>query len=218
MIGLELVGDRASPLDILCVGAHADDIEIGCGATLLTLMGARPVRVTWVVFSAAGERSREARASAAGYLDAAEAAEVILHDFEDGLFPAQRSEIKAVFRGLSQALDPDVVFSHHEADLHQDHQLLGALTRETFRHHLILEYEVPKYDGGLQTPNVFVPVDDEARGRKVELLMQTFASQHDKHWFDPDLFDGLMRLRGTECGSPSGYAEGFHCRKATLQP
>lgn len=218
MIGLRLPDTGGAPLEVLCLGAHADDIEIGCGGALLALFAARPVRVRWVVFSGADVRRREAEASARGFVAGAHEAEVAVHDFTDGFFPSERSGLKEAMRALAAARDPHVVFTHDEADLHQDHATLGALTREAFRNHLVLGYEVPKFDGDLRTPNLYVPLDDAVRARKVQLLLDAFPSQRDKHWFAPETFNGLMRLRGLECVSTSGYAEGFHARKATLTP
>ena len=208
----------SGPLRVLCIGAHADDIEIGCGGTLLTWIAARPVEVRWVVFSAVGVRRNEAEAGARTLLDGAAAHRVELHEFPDGDFPSARSSLKAAFRSLAETGDPHVVFTHRERDLHQDHATLAALTREAFRDHLILSYEVPKYDGDLETPNLYVPLDDAARRRKLAVLREAFPSQASKHWFDDSTFDGLMRLRGVECASPSGYAEAFHVRKAWLEP
>lgn len=216
MMGLCLPEASGEPLDLLCLGAHADDIEIGCGGTVLELLDRRPVRVRWVVFSGEGERAEEARRSAGRFLEGADEADVSVHAFDDGLFPAQRREVKAVFERFKDEGDPDLILVHDEDDRHQDHRILGALCRETFRDHLILGYEIPKYDGGLRTPNVFAPLDAPVRERKMELILDSFPSQRSKHWFDRELFDGLMRLRGVECASPTGYAEGFHCRALRL--
>jgi LmbE family N-acetylglucosaminyl deacetylase len=202
---------------VLALGCHADDIEIGCGATLLALTRARPhAHITMVVLSAAGRRAEEARASAASLLASAATAEVIVHEFRDGFFPYVGDEIKEVFEQLKARLDPDVVFTHTRDDLHQDHRLVCELTWNTFRDHLILEYEIPKYDGDLGSPNVFVPVPAEAARDKARLTVEAFASQQSKDWFDEELFLGLMRVRGMEARSPSGYAEAFTCRKLSL--
>jgi len=208
------------PLEALCLGAHADDIEIGCGGTLLTLLGMVPVRVRWVVFSGEGKRADEAARGAERFLGAAAESTVQMHDFPDGYMPAIRAElkdaVKAIAAGYERGSGPDLVFTHDEADLHQDHALLGALTRETFRDHLVLGYEIPKVDGGLRSPNVYVPLEDSTAHEKVGLLLGAFPSQRSKHWFDPETFLGLMRLRGVECASPGRYAEGFHARKVVL--
>jgi LmbE family N-acetylglucosaminyl deacetylase len=199
------------PLRVLAIGSHADDIEIGCGATLLRL--ARDVsglELHWVVLSAAGERADEARASAAAF-----GAEVDVQGFRDAFF-RYGPEVKEYFEALKARLEPDVVFTHHDGDRHQDHRLVAELTWNTFRNHLILEYEIPKYDGDLGTPNVFFAVDEDLARRKVELLLESFPSQRGKRWFTEDLFLALMRLRGMECNSASGLAEAFHARKLSL--
>lgn len=218
MMPLRLPDTGSDPLRVLCLGAHADDIEIGCGGTLLTLARVRPLQVHWVVFSADGPRRNEAEAGASAILTRGQGHRVEIHDFADGFFPAQRAALKETFQALAATGDPHLIFTHHEGDLHQDHQTLGALTRETFRRHLTLGYEIPKYDGDLTTPNLYVALSDEVREAKVALLMEAFPSQRSKPWFEPATFDGLMRLRGVECAAPDGYAEGFHLRKARLEP
>ncbi|HXF97251.1 MAG TPA: PIG-L deacetylase family protein [Gaiellaceae bacterium] len=201
---------------VLALGAHADDIEIGCGATLLTLLRAHQLDVTWVVFAAEGPRREEARASAEAFLAGAAGAAVELHSFRDGYFPYVGGEVKNVFEELKMRLEPDLILTHTRDDLHQDHRLVCELTWNTWRDHLILEYEVPKYDGDLGRPNVFVPVSEEVAREKARLVTSSFPSQHGKHWFDEDLFLGLMRLRGMEARAESGYAEGFFGRKVSL--
>jgi LmbE family N-acetylglucosaminyl deacetylase len=202
---------------ILALGSHADDIEIGCGASLLALTRAHPeVEVSWVVLGAQGEREREARASAEAFLGAASRSEVVVHGFRDGFFPYVGGKVKDVFEELKSRLDPDLILTHARHDLHQDHRLVCELTWNTWRDHLILEYEIPKYDGDLGTPNVFVPVTEEIAREKARLVLQAFESQREKHWFDEQLFLGLMRVRGMEGRSPSGYAEAFTCRKLSL--
>jgi LmbE family N-acetylglucosaminyl deacetylase len=214
MLRLDLVG--AGVRRVLVLGAHSDDIEIGCGATLLTLLRASTLDVTWVVLGATGERAEEARGSADAFLANAASASVRCHTFRDGYFPYVGGEIKDVFEELKAEVDPDVVFTHARRDLHQDHRLVNELTWNTWRDHFILEYEVPKYDGDLGTPNAFVPVSDSAARQKAELLVRHFASQRSKHWFDEELFLGLMRVRGGESRSPSRYAEAFFARKVVL--
>jgi LmbE family N-acetylglucosaminyl deacetylase len=202
---------------VLALGSHSDDIEIGCGATLLALSRGRPeVEVTWVVLGAEGQREREARASAEAFMAAATRSEVVVHGFRDGFFPYIGGEVKDVFEVLKSRLDPDVILTHARHDLHQDHRLVCELTWNTWRDHLILEYEIPKYDGDLGTPNVFVPVSEEIAQEKVKLVLDAFKSQTGKHWFDEELFLGLMRVRGMEGRAPSGYAEAFTCRKLSL--
>jgi LmbE family N-acetylglucosaminyl deacetylase len=202
---------------VLALGSHSDDIEIGCGATLLALTRTRPeIEVTWVVLGAEGEREREARASAEAFMGAATRSEVIVHGFRDGFFPYVGGDVKDVFEDLKSRLEPDLILTHARHDLHQDHRLVCELTWNTWRDHLILEYEIPKYDGDLGTPNVFVPISEEVARKKVRLVLDTFESQLARHWFDEQLFLGLMRVRGMEGRSPSGYAEAFTCRKLSL--
>jgi LmbE family N-acetylglucosaminyl deacetylase len=180
------------------------------------LAARRDVRVLWVVFSARGARAHEARRSAGRLLRRAARLEFALEEFRDGFFPFQGTEIKEYFEQLKGRVRPDLVFTHHLADRHQDHRLVAELTWNTFRDHLIVEYEVPKYDGGLETPNLFVPLSAATCRRKVRHLLSAFPSQRSKHWFDERTFLGLMRLRGLESAARTGYAEGFHCRKAAL--
>jgi LmbE family N-acetylglucosaminyl deacetylase len=202
---------------VLALGSHSDDIEIGCGATLLALTGARPeVEVTWVVLGAEGRREHEARASAEAFTAGASHSEVVVHGFRDGFFPYIGGEVKDVFEELKGRLEPDLILTHARHDLHQDHRLVCELTWNTWRNHLILEYEIPKYDGDLGTPNVFVPVSEDVAREKVRLVLEAFESQSEKHWFDEELFLGLMRVRGMEGRSRSGYAEAFTCRKLSL--
>ncbi len=201
------------PSTILCIGAHSDDIEIGAGATLLRMVREYPrARIVWVVLAAGGVRGEEARASAEAFLRGAGRAEIVLRTFRDGHFPAEWVEIKAFFETL-KAWAPDVVLCHHGRDLHQYHRLVSELAWNTFRDHLILEYEIPKYDGGLGSPNFFVPASVADTDRKIEILMSCFASQAGKHWFEDLTFRGLMRLRGLECCAPEHLAEAFYARK-----
>lgn len=214
MLQLDLA--RGGVRRVLVLGAHSDDIEIGCGATMLALQKAVELDVTWVVFGAAGEREDEARASAGAFLANAASASVRCHAFRDGYFPYVGGELKDVFEELKSELEPDVVFTHTRGDLHQDHRVVNELTWNTWRDHLVLEYEVPKYDGDLGAPNAFVPVPEVVAREKAGLLIRHFATQRGKHWFDEELFLGLMRLRGAEARSPSRYAEGFFSRKLVL--
>jgi LmbE family N-acetylglucosaminyl deacetylase len=199
-------------LSVLALGAHSDDIEIGCGGTILRL--AREVaelEVTWVVLSAEEARRDEARAGA----EAFGAATVEIENFEDAFFKYGR-EVKEHFEGLKERVSPDVVLTHHGSDLHQDHRLVSELTWNTFRDHLILEYEIPKYDGDLGAPNVFVHLDEELARQKVEALRASFPSQAKKPWFTSEVFLALLRLRGMESRAPSGLAEAFYGRKLAL--
>ena len=202
---------------VLCLGAHSDDIEIGCGGLILSLIERyRAVEIDWVVFSASGAREREARHSARLFLKNARRTRVHIEQFRDGFFPYQGAEIKAVFERLKTETAPDLVLTHYRDDRHQDHRVLSDLAWNTFRDHWILEYEIPKYDGDLGTPNCFVPLEPSVCERKVEYLNSAFGSQRDKHWFSAGTFMGIMRLRGMECRSATGYAEAFYGRKLVL--
>ena len=215
MLPLPLLQDPARPLRVLFLGAHCDDIEIGCGGTVLQLLALRPdVDVRWVVFASNPQREREARASAATFLQGAGAQQVTVHAFRDGYFPYQGAQIKEAFEVLKKEADFDLVFTHHRDDRHQDHRTISDLTWNTWRHHLILEYEIPKYDGDLGTPNCFVPLEPEVCERKAALICEAFQSERNKAWLTPDTFLALMRLRGVECAAR--YAEAFYCRKFML--
>jgi len=202
---------------VLALGAHADDIEIGCGATLLALTrGRESIEITWVVLGATGERETEAQQSAQTFLACAGAADVAVHGFRDGYFPYLGSDLKDVFEALKAHFDPDVIFTHARDDLHQDHRVVCELTWNTWRNHLVLEYEIPKYDGDLGSPNIFIPMSKELALEKARLIREAFPSQSKRDWFDEELFLALMRIRGMESASISGYAEGFTCRKLSL--
>lgn len=214
MLSLLPGADANSPLNILCLGAHSDDIEIGCGGALLRLLAERPgSSVCWVVFSAQGEREREAMASADEFLTDAADREVIVHRFRESYFPFQGAEIKDCFESLKKRPEPDLIFSHHRHDEHQDHHTLAGLVWNTFRNHLIFEYEIPKYEGDLGRPNAFMPLPQNIAERKVELIVRHFRSQASRTWFRPETFNGLMAVRGVECNAPAGFAEAFHVRK-----
>jgi LmbE family N-acetylglucosaminyl deacetylase len=202
---------------VLCLGAHADDIEIGCGGFLLRLIRAVPqIEVDWMVFSASGRRAGEARRSAALFLNGTRRPRVTVARFRDGFFPYDGARIKRLFERLKRRPSPDLVLTHYRDDRHQDHRLVSDLTWNTFRNHWILEYEIPKFDGDLGIPSCFVPLDAETCALKMTYLHQAFGSQRDKHWFTAETFMGLMRLRGMECRAPGGYAEAFYSRKAVL--
>lgn len=216
MLALSLAAADLAIERVLAIGCHADDVEIGCGATLLALTRARPgLSVTWVVLAAAGARADEARASAADFLADAGSSDVQVHEFRDGFLPYVGGEVKEVFEGL-KPVEPDVVFTHAREDLHQDHRLACELTWNTFRDHLILEYEIPKYDGDLGSPNVLFALDAATAERKVEGLMEHFPSQHQRAWFDRDLFRAVLRVRGMEANAPERLAEGFYATKVVL--
>jgi LmbE family N-acetylglucosaminyl deacetylase len=217
MLPLSLAGRAGAALQILCVGAHSDDIEIGCGGTILRLLAERPgSSVHWVVFSATDTREREARASAADFLAGASGATVLIKAFRESFFPAVWADIKESFEEIKRQVDPDVILCHQRQDLHQDHRVISELAWNTFRNHLVLEYEIPKYEGELGTPNLFVPLSRATADRKVELLGRHFASQASRSWFRPDTFHGLMSVRGVECNAPEGRAEAFIARKVTI--
>jgi len=206
------------PRRVLAIGCHADDIEIGCGGTLLTLARANPaLELDWVVLAAAGDRGDEARASAEAFGARAGTMRVEIHELRDGFLP-YAGEVKEVFEELKSRVEPQLVLTHAAYDFHQDHRLACELTWNTFRNHLILEYEIPKVDGDLGRPNVYVPLDEDVVEEKVAHLERYFPSQSRKHWFDRETFLGLMRLRGMEAVAPSRYAEAFTCRKLVLAP
>lgn len=216
MIQLNLGLKKDGPLKVLCLGSHPDDIEIGCGGTILRLVDDYPgVTFHWVVFSAAGVRKAEAQRAAESFAGS-RIERLLFKEFPDGFMPFIGSEVKAAFEELKQEVSPDLIFTHQPHDAHQDHRLLSELTWNTFRDHFILEYEIPKYDGDMGRPSVFVPLTEEMRETKVRHLMNSFASQRTKNWFDDSTFQALMRLRGMECNAPSGYAEAFYCRKVVI--
>lgn len=204
------------PLQILCLGSHSDDIEIGCGGAILSLAEQHPDCVFhWVVFSAVGVRAEEAR-SAASLFAGSRLEGPLLKTFRDGYLPFEGALVKDVFEELKQTVSPHLIFTHHGNDAHQDHRLVAELTWNTFRDHLILEYEIPKYDGDMGRPSVFLPLATEVCRKKVRYLMEAFPSQQKKRWFQEETFFSLMRLRGMEANAPSGYAEAFYCRKMIL--
>ncbi len=202
---------------ILCLGAHSDDIEIGCGGTVLKLIELNPgLVVHWVVFSAVGDRGKEASASASRFLARAGSSSVELHQFRDGFFPSEHAKIKSYFEELKSKVQPDAIFTHTRADLHQDHRAVCELTWNTFRDHVVLEYEIPKWDGDLGAPNCFVHLEERHADEKIAILMECFATQRGKRWFDEETFVSLMRLRAMESNAPSRRAEAFYGRKVVL--
>lgn len=203
---------RQKGLNILLVGAHCDDIEIGCGGTILKLIEEHEVdQIKWVVFTSNETRKEEANASAAKFLESVEHAKIEILDYKDGFLPSVWSDVKKEFERIKDECKPDIIFTHYRNDLHQDHRTLNELTWNTFRNHLILEYEIPKYDGDLGNPNMFVPLSGGFIDAKKEILMDSFKTQQNKQWFDDNLFTSLLRIRGMECTSE--YAEAFYCRK-----
>jgi LmbE family N-acetylglucosaminyl deacetylase len=214
---LSLSAKDANQIVVLCLGAHSDDIEIGCGGTLLYLQSTLPhVRFHWVVFCAAGARGEEATKAVELFTPGCDK-ELVLKAYRDGFLPYSGSDVKDFFEEMKGRVNPDLIFTHWHGDAHQDHRLLSELTWNTFRNHFILEYEIPKYDGDMGRPNVFVPLEEPLCERKIDYLFKAFESQRSKRWFDRATFMGLMRIRGMESNSPSGYAEGFHGRKLVLQ-
>ena len=218
MLSLGFAG--ATPLRrVLAIGAHSDDLEIGCGGTVLSLARANPgLAVDWVVLAASGNRAGEARRSAEVLLADAAESSVEVHAFRDGYLPHTAAEVKDAFEELKARVQPDLVLTHTTDDLHQDHRFVCELTWNTFRDHVVLEYEIPKWDGDTGRPNVYVPLEESVVEEKLELLGRHFETQRGKDWYDVEVFRGLMRIRGMECRAPSGYAEAFVARKLSLAP
>lgn len=218
MMKLSLRKDHEQALTVLCLGAHSDDIEIGCGASLLQLSRCNPKpKFCWVVLSAKGARKAEARSAAKLFTPACQS-EIFLKEFRDGYFPYEGGNVKDFFEDLKSRVEPDLIFTHWHGDAHQDHRLVNELTWNTFRNHLILEYEIPKFDGDIGRPNCFVPLEEWESQKKVANLSRVFKSQRSKPWFSSETFLGLMRLRGMESNAPSGYAEAFYARKMVIDP
>jgi LmbE family N-acetylglucosaminyl deacetylase len=204
-------------LELLCLGAHSDDLEIGCAGTVMQLLReGRVAKVTWVVLSGTPERAREARRAAGRILGRRPAVRVVQRAFRDGFFPYLAVPIKEFFEELKHEVQPDLIFTHYREDRHQDHRLVNELTYNTFRDHLVLEYEIPKIDGDMGHPNVYAPLELASVRKKIQILMSCFGSQRDRRWFNEEVFRGFMRLRGMEAVAPSGYAEAFHGRKLSV--
>jgi LmbE family N-acetylglucosaminyl deacetylase len=217
MMNLSLSASSGKPLVVLCLGSHSDDIEIGCGGTILRLVEEQPnCRFCWAVFNAIGARRDEAQRAAQLFVGSERLDLLLLKEFRDGFMPFVGFDVKATFEEMKKTISPDIIFTHNRSDAHQDHRLLSELTWNTFRNHLILEYEIPKYDGDLGQPNFFVPLEKEIYQKKVRYLMDAFSTQRAKHWFTEDIFHALMRLRGMECVAPSGYAEAFYAHKMVV--
>jgi LmbE family N-acetylglucosaminyl deacetylase len=214
MIELGFRGGKALGT-VLCLAAHCDDIEIGCGGTILKLLEQhRSLKVHWVVFSGTPERRKEAQRAAQVFLKGCRHATVEIHDFRDSFFPYDGKAIKEAFQALASKISPDLIFTHYRKDLHQDHRVVCNLTWNAFRNHWILEYEIPKYDGDLGRPNFFCGLDKRLCDRKIKNILSAFRSQSKKQWFTEDTFRALLRLRGVESNAPGRYAEAFYCRKA----
>lgn len=206
-----------SPYRVLCLGSHCDDIEIGCGGTILKLVKKyKNLIVYWVVFSSNSQRKREAYESANRFLSHAKHKDIVIKNFKDGFFPFIAIEIKEFFEQLKQEFQPDIIFTHYRNDLHQDHRLISDFTWNTFRNHLILEYEIPKYDGDLGVPNFFVHLDELICQDKIKYIIDSFESQKGKQWFTKETFLAILRLRGIESNAPNHYAEAFYCRKVVF--
>ena len=219
MLSISPTIDASLPLTLLCIGAHGDDLEIGCGGTVLSwLQSSRRINVIWVVIAAEGERAHEARRSAKALLRRASAADIVFGGFPDGFLLAHYRDVKVFFESIKTRCKPDIVLTHRLEDRHQDHRLAGELTWNTWRDHMILEYEIPKYEGDLGQPNIFVPLTTAIAQRKTAHLARHFGSQRSKSWFKTDNFLALAHLRGLECRSPTGLAEAFHARKLMMTP
>lgn len=218
MLPMNFAHGGRTPLRIMCLGAHADDIEIGCGGTVLRLLSSlRNLEFFWVVFSSGSEREREARASAELFLEQAKQKEIIVRNFRDGFFPFDGARIKELFEELKRRVSPHLIFTHYRDDRHQDHRTISDLTWNTWRNHLILEYEIPKYDGDLGSPNWFVPLGKEICERKIKYICDVFQTQSNKAWLTEDTFQAIHRLRGVECVARDKYAEAFYCRKLVCE-
>lgn len=214
MINLTFAKQSKADFTLLCLGAHSDDIEIGCGGTILRLLEEIPnANVLWIVLGAAGQRADEALESANLFLANARRREVVIKGFRDGFFPYIGGEIKQFFEDLKGQCSPDLILTHYRADLHQDHKIVSDLTWNTFRNHLILEYEIVKYDGDIGIPNFFMHLSDAICRRKTSILLKCFKSQKEKAWFTEDTFLSILRLRGLESNAPERYAEAFYGRK-----
>ncbi len=217
MLKLEFDKRKEQNLKLLCLGAHSDDIEIGCGGTILRLLSAYDVvEVHWVVLGSDDQRDGEAVVSANKFLAGAKKKEIIIENFKTSFFPYIGKEIKTFFEKLKKRVSPDMIFTHYRGDLHQDHRLVSELTWNTYRDHFILEYEIIKYDGDLGVPNCFVHLDEEVCKQKIKYVMESFQTQRNKDWFTADALLSILRIRGIESRAPEKYAEGFYCRKAVI--
>ncbi len=215
MIPLKL--NHSNPLNILLLGAHCDDIEIGCGGTLLKILDYYRVnQVKWIIFTSNETRKKEAMNSASLFLKEVKNKEIFINNYRDGFLPTIMTEVKDYFETLKKSFNPDIIFTHYRDDLHQDHRLVNQLTWNTFRNHTILEYEIPKYDGDLGIPNFFVNLENKYVDKKIEILLKSFESQVSKHWFDRETFTALMRIRAMESANAGKYTEAFYARKLSF--
>jgi len=217
LLNLQFSDQTNSKRKILCLGAHADDIEIGCGGTILRwLEEDRSLEVYWVVLSSGRERKKEALKSANLFLKKARSRKVVVEDFRDGFFPYDGAAIKEYFEALKKRFSPDLVLTHYRHDRHQDHRVVSDLTWNTFRRELVLEYEIPKYDGDFGQPNLFVPLSESVCRKKIRHILDVFETQRVKEWLTEDTLQAVLRLRGVECHAPQKWAEAFYCRKMIL--
>jgi len=217
VLALTLGSPRNRRLEILCIGAHCDDIEIGCGGSLLALQKQYPqCRIHWLVLTSIPSRRQEAMTAMKKLVRVAARGNVRICELQDGFLPACFADAKTQFEAMKRLVDPDLIFTHHEFDRHQDHNLASEMTWQTFRDHMIWEYEIPKYDGDLVTPNLYVPLNASLAVRKVNVIVRTFRSQGMKSWFSAENLLAAMRIRGLESRASSGFAEAFHCRKLVM--
>jgi LmbE family N-acetylglucosaminyl deacetylase len=214
LLCLTIPPDRRESFRLLCLGAHSDDIEIGCGGTILRIAAEIPgLVVRWIVFSGDERRRNEAQNSATAILEHVPQKQIEVLGFRDGYFPSQSADIKDYFESVKRDFDPSLILTHWQNDAHQDHRLLAELTFNTFRNHLVLEYEIPKYDGDLGNPNFFVPLTRAQLQQKIDTISHHFVSQRGRSWFDDETFVAMARLRGIGCNAPEGVAEAFYVRK-----
>jgi len=217
MLKFKFAKEQNRPLRILCLGAHSDDLEIGCGGSILRLLEENPnTQIQWVVFSSNQERANEARTSADLFLANAGNKNIIIKDYRDAFFPYIGGAIEEYFEEIKRNINPNLIFTHCRNDLHQDHRLISELTWNTFRNHLIFEYEIIKYDGDLGIPNFFIPLTDKVCRRKIDYIFQCFETQGKRSWFTEDAFFSMMRIRGIESNAPDKFAEAFYCRKMSI--
>lgn len=208
---------KAQPLKILALGAHCDDIEIGCGGAILQLLSDYDVEeIHWIVFSSNPVREKEATSSAEHFLANVKAKKIVIKNFRNGYFPFVGAEIKDYFEEIKSDFNPNLILTHYRDDRHQDHRCISDLTWNTFRDHLIFEYEIPKYDGDIGNPNFYIPLSEHIKKQKTDNLLKYFPSQSDKQWFTENTFESIMRVRGVESNAPSGFAEAFYARKVVL--
>ena len=214
MLRVNVTRENSQAHRILCLGAHCDDIEIGCGGTILRLLEEnKNCEICWIVFSSDPRREEEALKSAKLFLRGAKAKKIVIRSYRDSFLPFFGRQIKEEFEHLRRDFSPQLILTHYRNDLHQDHRLISDLTWNTFRDHLILEYEIPKYDGDMGSPNFFIHLDKPICRRKMKYILDTFRTQQKKPWFTEDTFRAILRLRGIESNAPNKYAEAFYCRK-----